>query len=51
MKEAGYDWDSKKKELKKIEHKMLDPDKVIEWLENNQPSVWVYDKFKKDFGL
>ena len=29
----------------------LDPDKVIEWLENNQPSVCVFDKFKKDFGL
>lgn len=39
-----YSW------LEKQGH-MLDPDKVIEWLENKQPSVGVYDKFKKDFGL
>lgn len=32
MKEAGYEWDSDKKELKKIEPKTLDVDKVIEWL-------------------
>lgn len=34
MKEAGYEWDSEKKELKKIEDKTLDADKVIEWLKN-----------------
>lgn len=32
MKEAGYEWDSEKKELKKIVPKTLDADKVIEWL-------------------
>lgn len=34
MKEAGYEWDSEKKELKKIESKKLDADKMIEWLKN-----------------
>jgi len=32
MKEAGYEWDDNKKELKKMESKKLDADKVIEWL-------------------
>ena len=32
MKEDGYEWDSEKKELKKIEVKTLNADKVIEWL-------------------
>lgn len=32
MKEEGYEWDSEKKELKKIVPKKLDADKVIEWL-------------------
>lgn len=32
MKEAGYEWDAEKKDLKKIEPKTLDVDKVIEWL-------------------
>lgn len=34
IKEAGYEWDSEKKELKKIEPKTIDADKVIEWLKN-----------------
>ena len=34
MKEDGYEWDSEKKELKKIEVKTLNADKVIEWLKN-----------------
>lgn len=34
IKEAGYEWDSEKKELKKIESKTIDADKVIEWLKN-----------------
>ena len=56
MEEAGYEWDSKNKELRKIEPKTLDPDKVVEWLKTN-----VYDdstfgramihQFKKDFEL
>jgi hypothetical protein len=48
-----------KKELKKIEPKKLDADKVIEWLKNNGwctvggPKVdrAQINKFKKDFGL
>jgi len=59
MKEAGYEWDAEKKELKKIEPKKLDADKVIEWLKNNGwctvcgPKVEraQINKFKKDFGL
>lgn len=59
MKEVGYKWDTTKKELKKIKVKTLDPDKVIEWLNNNwwytvcEPKVKAHqiDKFKKDFGL
>ena len=59
MKEEGYEWNSKKKELKKIEPKKLDADKVIEWLKNNGwctvggPKVEIaqINKFKKDFGL
>ena len=34
IKKAGYEWDSEKKELKKIESKKLDVDKMIEWLKN-----------------
>lgn len=34
IKAAGYEWDSEKKELKKIEPKTIDADKVIEWLKN-----------------
>ena len=34
MKEAGYEWDAEKKEVKQIEPKKLDADKVIEWLKN-----------------
>ena len=34
MKEEGYEWDSEKKELKKIEVKTLNADKVIEWLKD-----------------
>ena len=59
MKEAGYEWDATKKKLKEIKVKTLDPDKVIEWLNNNwwytvcEPKVkaLLIDKFKKDFGL
>lgn len=59
MENAGYAWDAEKKELKKIEPKTLDANKVIEWLKthgNLVPVVTikineVIDKFKKDFGL
>lgn len=58
MKDAGYGWDSDKKELRKIQT-TLDPDKVIEWLEDQACQGWIedvevekfVDKFKKDFGL
>lgn len=32
MKEAGYEWDAKEKEVKKIEQKKLNADEVIAWL-------------------
>lgn len=52
MKEAGYKWDSEKKELKKIEPKTLDADKVIAWLVANICDFEYYvTRFKKDFGL
>ena len=59
MKEEGCEWDSKKKEFKKIEVKTLNADKVIKWLKNNGwctvggPKVEIaqINKFKKDFGL
>ena len=52
----------KKKELKKIEPKMLNADKVIEWINRNICTFYDYDgnemtietlerQFKKDFGL
>lgn len=52
MKEAGYEWDSEKKELKQIEPKKLDADKVIAWLVANICDFEYYVKlFKKDFEL
>lgn len=59
MHEAGYKWDSEKKELKYIETKTLNPDKVIEWLNDQACQGWIEDveidkfiaKFKEDFGL
>lgn len=59
MADEGYEWDSEKKELKKIESKALDPDKVVEWLECKAFQGWaeeinikqIVDKFKKDFEL
>lgn len=52
IKEAGYEWDAKKKELKKIKPKTLNADDVIGWL---KPYECVVDhivwQFKKDFGL
>lgn len=52
MKEEGYEWDADKKELKKIEPKKLDADKVIAWLVANICHFDYYVKlFKKDFGL
>lgn len=44
--------DFEKKELKKIESKTLDPDKVIAWLVGNICDFEYYVKrFKQDFGL
>lgn len=53
MKEAGYEWDAEKKELKKIEDesefetetKMINLDKACEWLKNNKdhPSIGCED--------
>lgn len=52
MKEEGYEWDSEKKELKKIEVKTLNADKVIAWLVANICDFEHYVKlFKEDFGL
>ena len=36
MKEAGYEWDADKKELKKIEPNKLDADNILPYLGNNQ---------------
>ena len=38
MREAGYEWNAEKKELRKIEPKKLDPDKVIAWLNHRELS-------------
>ena len=47
-----YVWDSEKKELKKIEVKTLNADKVIAWLVANICDFEYYvTRFKKDFGL
>ena len=61
MKEAGYEWDANKKELKKMESKTLDADKAIKWIRKYWPfKCWgnvtlladdAINKFKKDFGL
>lgn len=59
MKEAGWEWNREKKELKKIEPKTLNADKVIEWINNQACQGWIEDvevdkfieKFKKDFCL
>lgn len=59
MKEVGYEWDANKKELKKIEPKPLNANKVIEWLDKQACLGWLEDvevekvveQFKKDFGL
>lgn len=61
MKEAGYEWNNEKKELKKIESKTLDAAKVIEWLrQNNCAACWDnpnegvsqrIEQFKKDFEI
>ena len=52
MKEAGYEWEAEKKELKKIEPKTLNADKVIAWLVANICDYEYYVKlFKKDFEL
>ena len=56
MKEAGYEWDADKEELKKFESKTLDADKVIKWIDEHVPTKfedmenYVKD-FKQDFGL
>lgn len=52
MKEAGYEWDADKKELKKIEPKKIDANKVIAWLVANILDYeYLVECFKKDFGL
>lgn len=56
MEQAGYEWDAEKKELKRIEPKTLDPDKVIEWIDEHVPTKFedmqnYVNQFKKDFGL
>lgn len=59
MKQAGFEWDAEKKELKKIESKKLDAAEVIEWIKNYASlfaANWailedVIEQFKRDFGL
>jgi hypothetical protein len=44
--------DAENKELKKIESKKLDTDKIITWVKNTFPTPdMLIDKFKKDFSL
>lgn len=43
MKEAGYKWDSEKKELKEIEPKILDTNKVINWVNPDRVIEWLKD--------
>ena len=38
-------------ELRETHTRTLNPDKVIEWLEEKQPSVSLVNKFKEDFNL
>ena len=54
MAQAGWKWNSEEKELKKIEDKTLDADKVIEWLKTKVYDDSTYgramiEQFKKDF--
>ena len=56
MKQEGYEWDGDKRELKRIEQKTLDPDKVIEWIDEHVPTKFedmqnYVNQFKIDFGL
>lgn len=60
MKEAGYEWDvdkkELKKELKKIESKKLNADEVIEWIDEHVPTKFedmanYVEDFKQYFGL
>ncbi len=49
MEEDGWEWDSEKKELKKIETKTLNVDKAIEKMEDMLHTlVGVVDKLKND---
>lgn len=41
MKEAGYEWDANKKELKKIGPKKLDANKVINWVNPDKVIEWL----------
>lgn len=56
MHDAGYAWDNEKKELKKIESKTLDANKVIEWLktkvyDDSTYGMAMIEQFKKDFEI
>lgn len=56
MHEAGYTFGFEKKELKKIEHKALNADDVIEWLKSKVYDDSAYgmamiEQFKKDFEI
>lgn len=56
IKKAGYEWDSEKKELKKIEPKTLNANKVVEWLDEHVPTKFedmqnYVNQFKKDFEI
>lgn len=56
MKEAGYEWDADKKELKKVEPKTLNANEVIEWIDEHVPTKFedmenYVQQFKKDFEL
>jgi hypothetical protein len=47
MADAGYEWDSEKKELRKIEQKKADADKVINWVNPNKVIEWLKNTIKE----
>jgi hypothetical protein len=47
MKEAGYEWDSEKKELKKIEPKKVNANKVINWVNPDKVIEWLKGRIRE----
>lgn len=47
MRESGYEWDAEKKEVKKIELKKGNVNKVIEWINSDKVIKWLKDTIRK----